>query len=313
VGEHLLFSLYAQLWLLHCATNLGYSNLRKVKILLDALDRKGKAVSYFALDLSPEELERTLAAVPEGTFQNVKCFGLLGTYDDGLAWLKEPENIRKPKTILSLGSSIGNFERNEAAEFISQFADVLTPMDNMLIGIDACTDPERVYHAYNDREGLTHEFILNGLKRANELLGYEAFGPKDWKVIGKYNKEHDRHEAFVAPVKDVTIEGVVIQAGEEVRIEESWKYNWDQSERLWYDARVSEGAKWVNARGDYGNFVFSSFERSVTNITSTAFCQQPRGLVSYRTCNLCFSPLPLAFRLEQSLDGLGLCDTRHDS
>lgn len=233
-------------------TDLGYSNLRKVKILLDALDRKGKDISYYALDLSQQELERTLAAVPEGTFQNVKCFGLLGTYDDGLAWLKEPVNTDKPKTIISLGSSIGNFDRAEAAQFISKFADILTPTDTMLLGLDACTDADKVYHAYNDREGLTHDFILNGLKHANGLLGYEAFDLNCWKVIARYNQQHDRHEAFVAPTVDINIEGVVIRAGEEIRIEESWKYNWTQSERLWADAGVSEGARFVNSQGNYG-------------------------------------------------------------
>lgn len=225
-----------------------------MKILLDALDRKGQDVSYFALDLSRKELERTLREVPTGTFKNVKCFGLLGTYDDGLAWLKESANVEKHKTILSLGSSIGNFDRTGAAEFLSQFANILSPSDTFLLGLDACTDPEKVYHAYNDREGLTHEFVLNGLKHANELLGYQAFKELEWKVIGKYNREHDRHEAFVTPSKDTEVEGVLIRAGEEVRIEESWKYNWAQSERLWSDARLSEGARFTNDEGTYGMF-----------------------------------------------------------
>lgn len=241
-------------------TNTNRSNLRKVKILLDALDRKGQDITYYALDLSPVELERTLADVPSGTFQNVKCFGLLGTYDDGLAWLKEPMNANKPKTVLSLGSSIGNFERADAAAFLAGFADVLTPNDTMLLGLDACTDVEKVYHAYNDREGVTHEFILNGLKHANHLLGHEAFHIQDWKVVGKYNKQDDRHEAFVVPVKDVEIEGVKISAGEEIRIEESWKYNEDHSDWLWAAAHVTEGARWSNSEGNYGRFPSTLFQ-----------------------------------------------------
>ena len=78
------------------------SNLRKVKILLDALERSGKDVTYYALDLDRSELERTFALVPQYRF--VKCLGLWGTYDDGLAWLLKPENACKPKTVMSLGS-----------------------------------------------------------------------------------------------------------------------------------------------------------------------------------------------------------------
>lgn len=263
------------------STNIGCSNLRKVKILLDALDRKCKDITYYALDLSPTELERTLAEVPQGTFQHVTCCGLLGTYDDGLAWLKQPANKIKQKTILSLGSSIGNFDRIEAAEFIAQFADILTPIDTMLLGLDACTDADKVYHAYNDREGLTHEFILNGLAHANHLLGSEAFKREDWKVIGRYNQEFDRHEAFVSPSKDVKIEGVTIRADEQVRIEESWKYNWTQSKKLWADARVSEGARWVNKKGNYGTVPIYTYTHSSSLNIALHLLNRPK--VSYPT------------------------------
>lgn len=97
------------------------------------------------------ELVRTLAEVP--SYEHVKCYGLHGTYDDGLVWLQSPKNDGKTKTILSMGSSIGNFTREEAVGFIEQFAAVLSPRDNLLIGVDACQDAEKVYHAYNDIDG----------------------------------------------------------------------------------------------------------------------------------------------------------------
>jgi EasF-like predicted methyltransferase len=208
------------------------------------------------LDVSEVELERTLAEVPQGTFKHVQCHGLLGTYDEGLEWLKKPENTHRSKTILSLGSSIGNFSRDEAAQFLSQFSETLDPNDTLLLGVDACTDADKVFHAYNDCEGLTHEFILCGLKQANKLLGYEAFDVANWEVIGRYNKDTDRHEAFVSPKEDVTIEGALIRAGEQVRIEESYKYNSSQIEQLWSDAGLTEGAKWTNTEGDYGKCLF---------------------------------------------------------
>ena len=80
-------------------------NLRKIAILLRALEAAGKNVDYYALDLSLKELKRTLEQVP--TFKHVRCHGLHGTYDDGLDWLKLPENRSKPKCVMSLGSSIG--------------------------------------------------------------------------------------------------------------------------------------------------------------------------------------------------------------
>jgi L-histidine Nalpha-methyltransferase / hercynylcysteine S-oxide synthase len=76
-----------------------------VCLLLQALEDAGKVIDYYALDLSPKELERTLAQVP--LFKNVSCHGLLGTYDDGREWLKQPFILDRPKCILHLGSSIG--------------------------------------------------------------------------------------------------------------------------------------------------------------------------------------------------------------
>lgn len=83
------------------------SNLRKVSILLLALDAVGKEVDYYALDLSLKELKRTLEQVPP--LKHVRCHGLHGTYDDGLDWLKTPETAKRPKCIMSLGSSIGKY------------------------------------------------------------------------------------------------------------------------------------------------------------------------------------------------------------
>lgn len=155
-------------------TDPNDSNLRKVKILLDALERAGKSASYFALDLMQSELERTLAEVPKNAFKHVKCAGLWGTYDDGLEWLKRPENAARPKAILSLGSSIGNFTPEEAVPFISQFAAELKPDDMILIALDGCQDPEKVYQAYNDRGNVTQKFTMVRL-----LFQFEIVIPHD--------------------------------------------------------------------------------------------------------------------------------------
>ena len=210
----------------------------------------GKDVDYYALDLSLPELERTLAAV-DGLYRHVHCYGLLGTYDDGLAWLSKPENFKMPKCIMWMGSSIGNFNRNEAAAFLKSYSEVLKPTDKMLIAIDACQDSEKVFHAYNDKEGKTHEFVLNGLMNANKLLGKEAFRKDEWKVIGEYDADAGRHQAFVSPVQDVTIERISIKAGEKIRIEESYKTSLLQSTDLWRDAGLALQARFGNRIDQY--------------------------------------------------------------
>jgi len=72
------------------------------------LEAAGKEVDYYALDLNLKELRRTLEQVP--VFKYVRCHGLHGTYDDGLDWLKMPENRLRTKCVMSMGSSIGQLK-----------------------------------------------------------------------------------------------------------------------------------------------------------------------------------------------------------
>ena len=206
------------------------------------------------MDLSQPELERTLSVV-DGIYKHVHFNGLLGTYDDGLAWLKKTANTRKPKWILWIGSSIGNLDRIEAAEFLQGFSDVLQDRDSMLIGIDACQESDKVYHAYNDERGTTHKFVLNGLMHANKLMGKEVFRKDDWKVIGEYDETAGRHQAFCSPVRDVMVEETLIRAGERIRIEESYKYSLLQSNELWQHAGLQVQARFGNRTNDYRKLV----------------------------------------------------------
>ncbi|KAL8916792.1 MAG: hypothetical protein Q9172_006115 [Xanthocarpia lactea] len=247
---------------------LGSGNLRKVKILLDALEVAKKRVNYYALDLSKPELKRTLSVVPKH-YQYVRCHGLLGTYDDALEWLQRPDKQRRPKWILTLGSSIGNFGRQEAAAFLHGFANTLGSNDRILVGLDACQDENKVYPAYNDRHGKTHEFIMNGLVHANRLLDKDVFKLEDWKVIGEYNEPAGRHQAFYAPIKDLVIDGVYIEAGERIRVEESHKYSSIQSSELWQAIGLVQQASFGNNFNDYRQgptspkFYQTIFERGI--------------------------------------------------
>lgn len=222
-----------------------------MNILLRAIDRLGKNVDYYALDLSLPELHRTLAAVPHGTFNHVRCHGLHGTYDDGLAWLQLPENQQRAKCIMFLGSSIGNFERDDAAAFLKGFAAILKPTDLFLLAVDACQDSDRVYHAYNDREGVTEKFYRNGLSHANKILGQETFHQSDWDVIGQHNSALGRHEAFVSPRRDFDSNGFSFIRGERIRFENAHKYSISQLQQLFEDVGFSLKCSYTDTTGQY--------------------------------------------------------------
>lgn len=227
------------------------SNLRKVEILLKECERVQKRVDYYALDLSLVELQRTFAEVSTDSFQYVGFHGLHGTYDDALIWLKNPENRKRPTVVLSMGSSIGNFTRSSAAEFLGGFSKVLGPSDFMLIGLDACKDPERVFRAYNDSEGVTQQFYENGLTHANRVLGYEAFKSDEWEVVTGFNSDHGCHQACYSPKVDVTINGITIPKGEKLLFEEAFKYGREERDELLRNASLISQKKFGNSTDDF--------------------------------------------------------------
>ncbi|KAG8410100.1 Ergothioneine biosynthesis protein 1 [Metarhizium acridum] len=257
---------------------LGSGNLRKVCLLLQAFEDARKSIDYYALDLSKKELERTLSHVPD--FKYVRYHGLLGTYDDGTVWLKQPFVVDRPKCIVHLGSSIGNFHRDEAAEFLQSYADILKPQDCMIVGLDSCQNPDKIYHAYNDSKGITHEFILNGLINANRIYGQEVFHLPDWKVIGEYvyDDEGGRHQAFLSPLRQVNVLGSIIKPRERIQIEQSLKYSKIGAENLWKHAGLREIRTWT--RGD---------EYVTQKIAET---DHPQGLHMLQKARIPFSKAP---------------------
>lgn len=250
---------------------LGSGNLRKITILLRTLDALAIPVDYYALDLSLPELKRTLALIPPGTYTHIRCHGLLGTYDDGRAWLQRPENTLRPQCIVFLGSTIGSFTRPDAGAFLASFANVLhgpknaKPADDddylILIGLDGCKDGAIVWDAYNDAKGTNRGFVLNALRHANRVLGYEAFRDEDWEVKGEWDENEASHNQYVVPRVNVSFWGgeVKVKKGEKVLVVQSRKYGEEErKEVLWIRAGVREVWSWTGGEaGSYGIHMLS--------------------------------------------------------
>jgi uncharacterized SAM-dependent methyltransferase len=126
-----------------------------------------------------------------------------------------------------LGSSIGNFDRSSGAAFLKRIADeALQPGDTILLGIDGCGDKDSIELAYNDRSGVTRDFILNGVQRAADLVGSQDLGAASFDYVNRFNAELGAHEAFVRVRKDITLPSpltgggpVELKKGELVAIE----------------------------------------------------------------------------------------------
>jgi EasF-like predicted methyltransferase len=238
---------------------LGSGNLRKIKILLSALDRAEISVDYFALDLDKSELERTLSMVPSDMFKHVTVNGLWGSYDDGQRWMQEDnEARRKPKCVLSLGSTIGSFARADAADFLGRFAKSVSKGGRsgaVLLAVDGCKDGGVVWRAYNDDEGINAEFIKNSLKHANRVLRYEAFRADEWTIKGEWNQKNGSHDWYYIPLKDVAIDGGNFKKDEKVKAVHSAKYDIHDRQRLYEKAGVEEVHAWILHGKEYGELL----------------------------------------------------------
>ena len=174
-----------------------------------------------------------------------------------------PDVKNKQKCILWLGSSIGNFSRPDAVGFIKTFADKALrsgSTDFMLIAIDACKDPVRVWHAYNDGQKVTEDFIMNGLENANSILEEKVFIKADWEYVGEYNMDLGGHQAFYKARKDINLgnlfDGTVIKRDEMIWVERSCKYSLKESTQLWEDTYLTEGNRWGTDDGIYSKDFF---------------------------------------------------------
>lgn len=196
--------------------------------------------------MSLPELERTLQHLPATRFQNVRCFGLLGTYDDCREWIQRAPVCYREKTLMSLGSSLGSFQRHECARFLSSFVSGNTgeSQPSFLIALDGCKDAERVYNAYNDPEGCNRRFIKHGLERANNALGHQIFDLNKWDVYGRWDPENGCHDQLYYPKEDLKLAGWPFSPDMSIVAIQSHKYSDEERDTLCRKAGLEVRSIW---------------------------------------------------------------------
>lgn len=190
---------------------LGCGSMAKTAIILDHLRVSGKqGISFYALDIEEGFLKMSLSALMQdekkkkvATGSAIKYAGIIGSYDQALTSILR--EIKGPHVILWLGSSIGNYTREEAEDLVGRFQTVLDDGDLFLIGIDKRNDPAKVAQAYNDDQGISAKFGLNGLNHINELMGSVTFPLETFAYCAGYNASDGRHEAYYRSLVDHTI------------------------------------------------------------------------------------------------------------
>ncbi|KAJ1733316.1 hypothetical protein LPJ61_001617 [Coemansia biformis] len=284
---------------------LGCGSLRKTEILLDALNRQRSGVTYYAIDVMPGPLHASMSKL-SSRFTNVSFVALCGTYDQVLPRLRESS---RRKTVLWLGSSIGNYHADEAIGFLRQLSSsMMSPGDAVIIGMDRQKDRQVILDAYHDSQGLTTEFELNILVHINAIIGEyvqrqrrvcsapsddtaaAVFDKDKFTYVSTYDEGIGRHDIFLEAREDVRVcwprevatqiaDGrgtssecdVVIKCGERIYIESAYKYSDSAAEVLAQRAGLGLSTTWTDSRGYFMLSLFCKPRASMVARPTTSF------------------------------------------
>lgn len=212
----------------HTLIEYGSGSSRKIKALLDSLHTMEE---YLPIDISKEFLLQSCNRL-SSQFPNLNIKAICGDYTMPLLL---PLESGKKRVIFFPGSTIGNFEPEDAKEFLLQSGDILAEGDGFLIGVDMKKDQAILEEAYNDRNGITAEFNKNVLTRLNVELGAD-FDVNQFKHIAFYNKDKGRIEMHLQSAIEQTVrirgEEYHFKKGERIHTENSYKYSVSEFQQL---------------------------------------------------------------------------------
>ena len=211
----------------------GSGTSRKTHHLLKACEALDVACEYLPFDVC-EEMLHMVRDEMHNSYQWLSVKPLVGDYTAGLDYLHQPEGTC---LYVFLGSSIGNFSRVEAHQFISEIREAMKPGDSLLLGVDRVKNHDVLHAAYNDSQGVTGEFNLNVLNVLNNELNGN-FETRRFRHEAIYNAAEQRIEMYLVAneTHSVTLQSlnqqIEFSEGERILTEVSNKYTREAIEDL---------------------------------------------------------------------------------
>lgn len=199
----------------------GAGAATKIRILLGAY----RAAAYVPVDISGGFIESQADALRQN-FPRLAVYPVAADFTRPFAL---PEAVRDlPKVGFFPGSTLGNFEPQEAGRFLDSARGILGRSAQMVIGVDLEKDERVLLPAYDDAAGVTAQFNLNLLVRINRELGGD-FDVTSFRHRAIYNRDHHRVEMHLVSLRDQTVhmlgERFAFRAGESIHTENSYKYS----------------------------------------------------------------------------------------
>lgn len=183
---------------------LGSGSSTKTRLLLDAYQALESPSEYVPIDVSGGILEASAKQLAK-KYPDLQIRGLVGTYEQALLHL--PPTTFSSRTIVFLGSSLGNFSPEECDRFFEDIHIALEEQDYFLLGVDLQKPSHILEAAYNDAQGVTAEFNLNMLSHLN------------WRFGGNFNPNLFTHEAIYNQADSQIEMYLHCQASHTVRLE----------------------------------------------------------------------------------------------
>lgn len=220
----------------------------KVRFLLDAA-RKLKA--YVPVDISGDFLNAEAAALRRH-YRNLAILPVVADFMRPFALPGAVADV--PRVGFFPGSTIGNFEPQEAAAFLRHAGAILGEGAVLVVGVDLIKDEKPLNAAYNDAAGVTAKFNMNLLRRINRELG-GTFKLDAFEHRAFFNRQRERIEMHLASrfPQTVTVAGSTFdfRAGETIHTENSYKYSPDSFAALTQGAGWTLLDSWTDANGNF--------------------------------------------------------------
>lgn len=224
----------------------GSGSSIKTQILLDHLH---DPASYVPIDISAAYLAMSTKRL-RSRYPTLEITPVVADYTGDVP-LPPPTSDTSRTIVYFPGSTIGNFEPKEAADFLRHVALVAAPNGALLVGVDLKKDKALLESAYDDAEGVTAAFNLNVLARANRELGTD-FDLHAFDHRALYNEQLGRIEMYLVSrlAQHVRLDGrsFSFEAGEAMRTEYSYKYSIADFEALASEAGFSRQRTWTDER-----------------------------------------------------------------
>jgi L-histidine N-alpha-methyltransferase len=199
----------------------GAGSSVKIRTVLHALD---KLEVYVPVDISAEFLVAQAGALQKD-FPRLQVLPVAADFTRPFVLPKAAQ--ARPRVGFFPGSTIGNFEPQEAESFLQHAARILGPGAHFIVGVDLIKDADVLHAAYNDAAGVTARFNLNLLVRINRELGAD-FDLDSFTHRAVFNRQRSRIEMHLVSRarQRVSVCGrkFHFEAGETIHTEYSYKY-----------------------------------------------------------------------------------------